>query len=254
MRFGRLIIAALVCAGCSKPVATPPTASSTPRAATENQEKPVASQPEGLAVTPPGTAAEKVSDEAGKPAASPSSSESPATEKKEPVPPAGELIAQAREATGAGVPNPLQPPDFDKAIELLQKALEQEPKNRVALGFITECTQMYGMQLAQQGIEEKGYNLFLKSGEYLRRWRETGTPLGDREKQLATFVYYNEACALALKKEPEKAIASLGEALDAGFSDLNQLDKDADLNSLRDRDDYKKLREQALERIGAANK
>jgi tetratricopeptide (TPR) repeat protein len=255
MRFERIIIATLFIAGCSKPAPAPPTASSTPRAATENQDKPVASQPEGVAVTPAvstATAPEKVSKVSDKSGASGSPSDSPAAEKKQPVPTAGELIAQAREAAGAGVPNPLQPPDLEKAIELLEKALEQEPKNRAALGFITECTQIYGMQLAQQGIEEKGYKQFLKSGEYLRRWRETGTPLSAQEKQLAGVVYYNEACAFALTKEPDKAIASLGDALDAGFSDLNQLDKDADLNSLRDRDDYKKLREQAVERAQGA--
>jgi tetratricopeptide (TPR) repeat protein len=257
MRFGRIIIATLVIAGCSKPTPTPPVTASTPRAATENQDNPVASQPEGLVVTPAvstSSAPEKALKESDKPGDSPSPSESPAKEKKEPMPPAGELIAQAREAAGSGVPNPLQSPDLEKAIELLRKALEQEPKNRVALGFMTECTQIQGMQLVQQGLEEKAYNLFLKSGEYLRRWRDAGTPLSAQEKQLAGVVYYNEACAFALTKEPEKAIASLGDALDAGFSDLNQLDKDADLKSLRDRDDYKKLREQALERIEAANK
>ena len=119
----------------------------------------------------------------------------------------------------------------------------------MALGFITECTQLHGMELASQGIEEKAYNLFLKSGEYLRRWRETGTPLSAQEKQLAGVVFYNEACAFALTKEPEKAVASLGDALDAGFSDLQKLDTDADLKSLRDRDDYKKLREGAVDRI-----
>lgn len=257
MRFGRIIFATLFVVGCSKPAATPTVVSDGTRAVNEKQDTPAASPPDDSAVTPEdstATAPEKVARESDKPGESASPPGAPAKETKEPVPTASELIAQAREAVGAGVPNPLQPPDLEKAIELLQEALEQEPKNRVALGFVTECTQMHAMQLVQQGIEEKAYNLFLKSGEYLRRWRETGTPLSDREKQLAGVVYYNEACAFALTKEPEKAIASLADALDAGFSDLNQLDKDADLDSLRDRDDYKKLREQALERIETANK
>lgn len=255
MRFGRVIFVTLFVVGCSKPAATPPVAPGSPRAVNEKTNTTAASQPDDSAMTSDDStvvAPETVSKESDKPADSPVPPDAPAKETKEPLPTAGELIAQAREAVGAGVPNPLQPPDFEKAIELLQKALEQEPKNRVALGFMTECTQIQGMQLVQQGLEEKAYKLFLKSGEYLRRWRETGTPLSDREKELAGVVYYNEACAFALTKEPEKAIASLGDALDAGFSDLNQLDKDVDLDSLRDRDDYKKLREQAIERAQAA--
>ena len=255
MRFERFIFVALCVVGCSKPTATPPVVPAAPRAVNEKQDSPGASQPEAAAQAPGDStvaAPDKTSKETEKAIESATSREAPAKETKEPVPTAGELIAKAREAAGAGVPNPLEPPDFDKAIKLLQQALEQEPKHRMALGFITECTQMYGMQLAQQGIEEKAYDLFLKSGEYLRQWREPGTPLSDREKQLAAIVYYNEACAYSLKNEPEKAIASLGDALDAGFSDLQQLDKDADLKSLRDRDDYKKLREQALERIEAS--
>jgi len=257
MRFERIIFAALFVVGCSKPAATPPAVPAGTRAVKEKPSTSAARQPDDSAKTlDPSTAVapETISKESGKPVESPSPSDAPAKDTKEPSLKAGDLIAQAREAAGAGVPNPLQPPDLEKAIELLEKALEQEPKNRAALGFITESTQIQGMQLVQQGLEEKAYNLFLKSGEYLRRWRDAGTPLSDREKQLAGVVYYNEACAFALTKEPDKAIASLGDALDAGFSDLAQLDKDADLKSLRDRDDYKKLREQALERIEAANK
>jgi tetratricopeptide (TPR) repeat protein len=246
MRFTPIVVAAVLVVGCAKPATSPTVVSNgTPGANDPAGESPTG-QPDGAAA---------VRGEAAAPDAEPTTtvaeksvaarpSDTPADVAKEPLLPVGDLIAQAR----AAVANPGQPPDLEKAIELLQAALAQEPKNRVALGFITECTQMYGMQLAQQGIEEKGYNLFLKSGEYLRRWREPGTPLSEREKQLAALVYYNEACAFALMKEPDKAIASLGDALDAGFNDLNQLDKDADLNSLRDRDDYKKLREQAVSR------
>ena len=252
MRFERIGVAMLFVAGCSKPAATPPAVPGAPRAVNEKPDTSAASRPEGTSATPGDSTAaapEKSSKESEKTGDSPSPPDSPAKETKEPSHTAAELIAQAREAAGAGVPNPLQPPDLEKAIGLLQKALEQEPKSRVALGFITECTQLHGMELASQGIEEKAYNLFLKSGEYLRRWRETGTPLSAQEKQLAAVVFYNEACAYALTKEPEKAVASLGDALDAGFSDLQQLDKDADLKSLRDRDDYKKLREGAVDRI-----
>ena len=255
MRFERVIFVTLFVVGCSKPAATPPVAPGSPRAVNEKPDTTAASQPDDSAMTSGDSTAvapPTVSKESDKPADSPVPPDAPAKETKEPLPTAGELIAQAREAAGAGVPNPLQPPDLEKAIELLQKALEQQPTSRVALGFITECTQMLGMELVNQGIEEKAYNLFLKSGEYLRRWRETGAPLSAQEKQLAAVVYYNEACACALTKEPEQAVASLADAIDAGFSDLNQLDKDADLNSLRDRDDYKKLREQAVERAQAA--
>ena len=252
MRLARIVVAMLFVAGCSKPAATPPAVPSAPRAVNEKQDTSASIQPEGTSATlgdSTAAAPEKSSNEPEKPGDSPISPAAPAKETKEPSLAAAELIAQAREAAGAGVPNPLQPPDFAKAIGLVQKALEQEPKNRVALGFITECTQLHGMELLNQGIEEKAYNLFLKSGEYLRRWRETGAPLSAQEKQLAGIVYYNEACAFALTKEPEKAVASLGDALDAGFSDLQKLDTDADLKSLRDRDDYKKLREGAVDRI-----
>jgi tetratricopeptide (TPR) repeat protein len=251
MRLIRIVVAAAFVAGCGKPAATPTVNSAGEQVTRIGTDATTNGHANDSAV--PRDSGAATTRESTSTAAEETEIPNPADEPKEALIPVAELIAQAGRALGVGVPNPGQPRDLEKAIELLEKALAQEPKNRVALALIVQCTEEHAMEIAQQGLEEKGYKLFLKSAEYLRRWRETGAPLSDREKELAALVYYNEACAFAVLNEPEKAIASLADAFDAGFNNLNHLDKDSDLNSLRDRDDYKKLREQAVAR-SAGNK
>ncbi len=49
--------------------------------------------------------------------------------------------------------------------------------------------------------------------------------------------------------EADQAIKSLNESIDAGFKDLRQFDREADFESLRNREDFKKVRERLVTAI-----
>ncbi|MEI7780657.1 MAG: hypothetical protein WCJ18_01875 [Planctomycetota bacterium] len=52
---------------------------------------------------------------------------------------------------------------------------------------------------------------------------------------------YNLACSLALAGRPEEAINSLSKAILLGYDDLAHIDVDPDLDSLRERPDFRAL-------------
>ena len=233
--------------GCSRPAATPAVAPPKPSSAASSSGDADAKPQDSSAAAPadePKDSTANSSAEAESSKGSPAAPDAPSDEEKKSAANVADLIAKARTAAGGEGDNPLQQGDLDTAIKLLEQALKQDPKSRQALSLSMFYTQLQGMSFAQQGIEGKAYPLFLKSGEYLRTIRAMGEPLSLREQRFSATVLYNEACSFAIDKKPDKAMESLKEAIEAGFNDTNQIDSDTDLISLRDRDDYKKLREQ----------
>jgi len=53
--------------------------------------------------------------------------------------------------------------------------------------------------------------------------------------------HYNLACCYSLLGNVNKALESLGRAIDLGFDDIKHIENDSDLNGLRDEAGYKKL-------------
>ncbi len=60
------------------------------------------------------------------------------------------------------------------------------------------------------------------------------------------WAHYNLACIAALQGRPEDAVGHLGQAYEVGFTDIDWMDEDGDLATLRERDDYKALRRRIL--------
>jgi tetratricopeptide (TPR) repeat protein len=58
-------------------------------------------------------------------------------------------------------------------------------------------------------------------------------------------VHYNLACSLALVGEKDKAIKALRGAIRRGFADFNKLREDEDLESLREKREFKALLERS---------
>lgn len=65
------------------------------------------------------------------------------------------------------------------------------------------------------------------------------------QEQLAIFAHhtpiYNIACCEALLGNAKEALVFLKKAVDAGFHDVNHIENDADLKSLRHLDEYKAI-------------
>lgn len=89
--------------------------------------------------------------------------------------------------------------------------------------------------------------------DVLRCQGELLTRKGQHERALAidrrlsallphdSVVHYNLACSLALLNEPREAIAALRQALECGYSDIEYLKIDSDLDTLRNEPEYRRL-------------
>ena len=78
------------------------------------------------------------------------------------------------------------------------------------------------------------------------KWAEAAhllRPLAERHPGTPQ-VHYNLACCLARLKKPDEAMDALRRAVHAGWADAGHARQDADLASLRDRDDFKHLVEE----------
>lgn len=53
--------------------------------------------------------------------------------------------------------------------------------------------------------------------------------------------HYNLACSLALSKRPGEALRSLRKAVDLGYSDVDWMMQDPDLDALKERPEFRKL-------------
>ena len=129
-------------------------------------------------------------------------------------------------------------------VVLLDQLLQADPDNRRALGLLAKYAQLLGQQLPRP----QNTPLLLRSAEALRRLRERKVELTPEEKVLAPVILFNEACTHAVSGEFGRAIGSLVEALDSGFLDVDQLDADHELDSLRKLPQFQDLQRKAERR------
>ncbi|MGK2857734.1 MAG: DJ-1/PfpI family protein [Thermoanaerobaculia bacterium] len=76
-----------------------------------------------------------------------------------------------------------------------------------------------------------------------KRYAEAADAFGEAAKSAAqrAAAFYNQACALALGGEKEKAIDAAGRAIEAGFREKSSFERDPDLASIRDDARFKSL-------------
>ena len=144
--------------------------------------------------------------------------------------------------------------EFPKAIEMLKAAREADKKNRELVIGLAQFTQIQAAQLLQGGEADKANPLFLESAQHARLLRDEFGPIKGNEGRLVAMALYNGACVEAKGGKADDAVKTLGEAIDSGFDDLNQLDGDDDFASIREQDAYKKVRAEAETKIAAAAK
>jgi tetratricopeptide (TPR) repeat protein len=82
--------------------------------------------------------------------------------------------------------------------------------------------------------------------DYTRRGRyPEGLKVDERLSLLHpedAVVHYNLACSYSLTQQIELALEALEAAINLGYRDFKSLDKDPDLDNLRQHDDYKRIR------------
>jgi thiol-disulfide isomerase/thioredoxin len=143
--------------------------------------------------------------------------------------PASELVEKGGRAWASG--------DLAGAARFLDQALAAEPANRKALLLLTQITKAQAESLQRPQC----FPLYLKSADLLRRLRSAYPELTDDEKRLVPLVLYNEACTLALYGEGARAVQTLAESIEVGFDEIAHIERDTDLDPLRNRPDFQDL-------------
>ena len=137
------------------------------------------------------------------------------------------------------------------AIKAFEAALKLSPDDRETNLMFASAAQSRGLELAQEKKQAESAEWFLKSAATLRKLREKFAPLNEREEGFLVFVLYNEACAHGITGNAEKALTILNEVVDLGWSELEQLDEDEDLKSVRNLPNFGEFRESVVTRLKA---
>jgi thiol-disulfide isomerase/thioredoxin len=135
--------------------------------------------------------------------------------------PVSRLLEKAQRAASTG--------NFPATLSALEDTLNADPKNRVALRMLGEVTQLQASEFQRP----QNSPLFLKSAAAFRKLVEFYPDLRPEEKRLLPQALYNEACTLALNGETDRAFKALVESFSSGSIKVEQLDLDAELDSLR---------------------
>jgi thiol-disulfide isomerase/thioredoxin len=148
--------------------------------------------------------------------------------------PADELVDEARRTAQGG--------DLKKATELLEEAVKAEPQNRNALYWLGRVCQERAIEMDRP----QSTPLILRSAQAMRALRDAHKKdLNEQESFLLGVALYTEARSYAVDKKKDRALASLGEAIDSGFDRLDLLEEDEDLATIRDTPEFQKLKKEA---------
>ncbi|MFO0869989.1 MAG: redoxin domain-containing protein [Pirellulales bacterium] len=144
--------------------------------------------------------------------------------------------------------------ELAQARQRLQKMVVPEKDERPAQHLLLEINQAHAVQVLQETGEKEAAPLFLEAAAAARAFRKKFPELTDNEQQVVATTLYNGACFEAKAGDLDKAQQSLEEAVDAGFENLAQLDKDEDLVEVRKRPGFQEFRAAAEQKIMAAAK
>ena len=159
------------------------------------------------------------------------------------------LLARAMSAGQQG--------DLDGAERDVAAVIARDPKHPQGLAMSTSVSLAKGHQLVQgaAGNEDQikaAHEQFIAAAGHFRTLREVDPVTAKRLGQLGGMALYNAACGLAQKGETAEAIAALKEAYDGGMSDLEMLDSDADLASLRELPEFVALKAELAKKLAEA--
>jgi hypothetical protein len=64
---------------------------------------------------------------------------------------------------------------------------------------------------------------------------------GEKQKKLLRQCYYKTACAQSMRGKKDKALKALKNAVAEGYKDIKEMEKDANLDNIRDTDGYREI-------------
>jgi len=149
--------------------------------------------------------------------------------------------------------------DLDAAKGFVDRALKLDPKHRESLllyGFVTQNQAGRMAQADRAGSKP----IYYESAKQMRVLRdEHKEELTPNERGMISQALYNEACTYAIDGKADEAMAALKEAEEVGFFTLGLMNvqtfrEDKELDSLRDRDDFKALASTVAAKAAEAEK
>jgi len=138
---------------------------------------------------------------------------------------------KAKKAVFAAAQKAANKRDLPGAIKALEKGLAESPDD---LDFLINLVKLYSAT-AENEDGKIDYSKFRKAAGYFRTALKAHPELNSSDdiKQFAIQVFYMEVVALAKTKQPAEALKSLGTAIEFGFHNFAQIEKDDDLESVR---------------------
>lgn len=134
-------------------------------------------------------------------------------------------------------------PNFDTAIKELETGIKADPKDHDARLLLVQILETSGMRAAQEDEKDgkKGDPYFLKAATALRELLKDKKEQSQQDKFISEMVFYNEACVLAKDGKADAAMLALKDCFASGVNNIALLTNDKDLESLRNRDDFKSM-------------
>ena len=135
--------------------------------------------------------------------------------------------------------------DIAGAVKVLEEALPDNSEDVNLLFLLSQLTS----NLAMSQRPKPDYGLYRKSADYIRRGLKANPAFAQNPaiRKLAGPIYFNEARALAIDNQADQSLKRLREAVEHGFHDLAQMDRDADLKTVRALGGYAAFRAKAEE-------
>jgi thiol-disulfide isomerase/thioredoxin len=158
----------------------------------------------------------------------------PGSAEPAPTGPVADVIKKALSHYEAG--------ELSEAVSTVQAGLEAHPDDRQLSFMLAQVQQGAAIQTLQTKNETAAGPLFIAGAIVARELYKKFQPLNEQEQSLVAQSLYNGACFKAKENQLAEAQTFLEESVTAGFDDLNLLDTDADLNSLREQPAYQPWR------------
>jgi hypothetical protein len=124
-----------------------------------------------------------------------------------------------------------------------ERGLAKWPDDRGLHRAAIAWNQRRAMSLAHSGETLLARRYFSKSGQQAETFQTQFADLSEEDRKLVSGVLYNQGCSQALAGDAESAMASLQDAVRAGFQDVKLLQTDPDLASLRELPEFAALLE-----------
>lgn len=145
--------------------------------------------------------------------------------------------------TARNSPQPSSPapvaPTTEQQLAEIEELLKARPDDLNLLKTKAIMLQATAESKIQNGDRVNGYADYETSGELWRKIKTATPNLSSQDAAAYGTAIYNLGCALSLKNEVEPAIMALREAVESGFSQMNLIHTDEDLNNLRETASFK---------------